>query len=160
MFRDGLISTYFHLKFNHVEVFPFLTLSHGIRLSFRQLKRILRNQGLFRRRNYSNPYEIVSAVERELCGSGSSIGYRLRHHRLRNDYDLAVDKEIVRLILKTLDPKGFERRPRRRLRRRKYYAKGPNYIWHIDGYDEVKPLGFLFSWCSRWIHAQSSHFVT
>ena len=144
MFRDGLISTYFHLKFNHVEVFPFLTLSHGIRISFRQLKRILRNQGLFRRRNYSNPYEIVSAVERELCGSGSSIGYRLRHHRLRNDYDLAVDKEIVRLILKTLDPKGFERRPRRRLRRRKYYAKGPNYIWHIDGYDELKPLGFCF----------------
>ena len=142
MFRDGFISTYFHLKFNHVEVFSFLTLSHGIRLSFRQLKRILRNQGLFRRRNYSNPYEIVSAVEREPCGSGSSIGYRLMHHRLRNDYDLAVDKEIVRLILKTLDPEAFEKRPRRRLRRRKYYAKGPNYIWHIDGYDELKPFGF------------------
>ena len=142
MFRDGLISTYFYLKFNHVEVFSFLTLSHGIRLSFRQLKRILRNQDLFRRRNYSNPYEIVSAVERKLCGSGSSIGYRLRHHRLRNDYDLAVDKEIVRLILKNLDPEGFERRPRRRLRGRKYYAKGPNYIWHIGGYDELKRFGF------------------
>ena len=31
--RDGLISTYFHLGFSHVEILPFLTLSHGIRLS-------------------------------------------------------------------------------------------------------------------------------
>ena len=107
--RDGLISSYFHLGFNHVEILSFLTLSYGIRSSFRQLKRILRNQGLFRRRNYNNPHEIVSAVERELCGSESSIGYRLMHHRLRNHYGLAVDKEIVRLTLKTLDPAGFER---------------------------------------------------
>lgn len=97
--RDGLTSTYFDLGFNHVETFSFLTLSHGIRLSLVQLKRILRNQGLFRRRNYSNPHEIVSAVKRELCGSGSSISYRLMYHRLRNDYGLVVDKEIVRLIL-------------------------------------------------------------
>ena len=62
--------------------------------------------------------------------------------RLRNDYGLVVDKETVRLILKTLDPEGVERRSRRRLKRRKYYAKGPNYIWHIDGYDKLKPFGF------------------
>ena len=124
--RDGLISTYFDLGFNRVEILSFFTLSHGIRLSLLQLKRILRNQGLFRRRNYSNPHEIVSAVKRELCGSGSSISYRLMYHRLRNDYGLVVDKEIVRLILKTADPEGVERRSRRRLKRRKYYAKGPN----------------------------------
>ena len=59
---DGLISTYFHLGFSHVQILSFLTLSHGIRLSFRQLKRILRNQGLFRRRNYSNPHEIVTGI--------------------------------------------------------------------------------------------------
>ena len=70
--RDGLISTYFHLGFNHFEIFrlSFFTLTHGIRLSLRQLKRILRNQGLFRRRNFSKPHEIISAVERELCGKG------------------------------------------------------------------------------------------
>lgn len=126
--RAGLISTYFDLGFNHVEILSFFTLSHGIRLSLLQFKRILRNQGLFRRRNYSNPHEIVrlSAVKRELCGSGSSISYRLMYHRLRNDYGLVVDKEIVRLILKTPDPEGVERRSRRRLKRRKYYAKGPN----------------------------------
>ena len=33
-------------------------------------------------------------------------------------------------------------RSRRRLRRRVYTAKGPNYLWHIDGYDKLKPFGF------------------
>ncbi|KAK2554872.1 hypothetical protein P5673_023534 [Acropora cervicornis] len=28
------------------------------------------------------------------------------------------------------------------LRRRQYHSKGPNYIWHIDGYDKLKPYGF------------------
>ena len=26
--------------------------------------------------------------------------------------------------------------------RRKYKTKGPNYLWHIDGYDKLKPFGF------------------
>ena len=51
----------------------------------------------------------------------------------------------MRLIHKTLDPEGVERRFRRRLKRRKYYAKGPNYIWHIDGYDKLKLFGFCIS---------------
>ena len=29
-----------------------------------------------------------------------------------------------------------------RLQRRQYKTKGPNYIWHIDGYDKLKPFGF------------------
>ena len=61
------------------------------------------------------------------------------HHRLRNDYGFAVDKEIVHLILKTLDPEGFERRPTRRLKLRKYYAQGPNFICHKG---KLKPFGF------------------
>ena len=93
--RDNVITTYFHLGFNYVEILSFLVLSHGIRLSIRQLKRILRNQGLFRRRNPSDPHEIVNAVERELRGSGSSIGYRLMHQRLRNDCGLVVDRETL-----------------------------------------------------------------
>ena len=140
--RDNLITTYFHLGFSYVEILSFLVLSHGIRLSLRQLKRILKNQGLLRRRNHSSPHEIVSAVERELRGSGSSIGYRLMHQRLRNDYGLVVDRETVRATLKTLDQEGVDRRTRQRLKRRIYSAKGPNYIWHIDGYDKLKPFGF------------------
>ena len=75
---------------------------------------------------------------------GSSIGYRLMYQRLRNDYGFVVVSEIERLVFKTLYLEGVERRSRRRLKRRKYYAKGPNYIWHIDEYDKLKTLRFLY----------------
>ena len=48
----------------------------------------------------------------------------------------------MRNVLKTLDADGVERRSKHRLKRRKYQSKGPNYIWHIDGYDKLKPFGF------------------
>ena len=56
-------------------------------------------------------------------------------------YGLIVQKETVRVIMKELDPVGVQARSSRRLRRREYRAKGPNYIWRIDGYDKLKPFG-------------------
>ena len=35
--------------------------------------------------------------------------------------------------------------PRRKAHRRvrhRYYAQSPNYVWHVDGYDKLKPYGF------------------
>ena len=40
------------------------------------------------------------------------------------------------------DPEGVQLRKRRRLRRRKYTSPGPNFVWHIDGHDKLKPHGF------------------
>ena len=37
---------------------------------------------------------------------------------------------------------GTEPRRRHRLRRRVYSNPGPNYAWHIDGHDKLKPFGF------------------
>ena len=45
----------------------------------------------------------------------------------------------VRLVLRSIDPEG---RSKRRLKRRKYINCGPNYVWHIDGSDKLKPFGF------------------
>ena len=59
----------------------------------------------------------------------------------------AVDKDSVRLALKELDPEGVALRSRHKLRRRKYYAKGPNDIWHLDGNDKLKPYGFSIHGC-------------
>ncbi|KAK3730126.1 hypothetical protein QZH41_004830 [Actinostola sp. cb2023] len=64
------------------------------------------------------------------------------HQRLRLDYSLRVNRETVRIILRSLDPEGVLLRSRHKLRRRQYRSKGPNYIWHIDGYDKLKPFGF------------------
>jgi hypothetical protein len=38
-------------------------------------------------------------------------------------------------------------RKKKRLRRRAYHTKGPNYVWHIDGYDKLKPFGFCVHGC-------------
>ena len=40
-----------------------------------------------------------------------------------------------------MDP-GVNAQSRHRMRRRVYTAKGPDYLWHIDGYDKLKPFGF------------------
>ena len=55
---------------------------------------------------------------------------------------LVVAREIVRILLKTLDPEGVLLRSRHRFRLRTYSVKGPNYVWHLDGCDKLKPFGF------------------
>ena len=139
--RNSLIECYFNLGLDYSEILSFVLLVHGIQLSIRRLKRVLFSKGLRRRRNHSQPQEIIAAIERELEGSGSLIGYRQMHQRLRTDYGLVVSRETVRLTLKTLDPTGVEKRWQHKLKRRTYSAKGPNFIWHLDGYDKLKPFG-------------------
>ena len=50
--RDELIETYFHLGLKYKEILLFLLDVHGVEISIRQLKRILK-RGLGRRRNPS-----------------------------------------------------------------------------------------------------------
>ena len=38
-------------------------------------------------------------------------------------------------------------RRRRRLRRRQYFANGPDFIWHIDSYDKLKHYGLCINGC-------------
>ena len=122
-------------------------LQHGIQLSLRQLKRILSRRGLRRRNNTSDMEDVLKAIATELNGSGSIVGYRGMWQRLINEYNLVIDKETVRRILKIVDPAGVELRSRHRLRRRQYRGKGPNFIWHVDGYDKLKPFGFCVHGC-------------
>ena len=52
-----------------------------------------------------------------------------------------VTQETVRELLHIFDPAGVKQRQRHRLLRRVYLNVGPNYLWHIDGYDKLKPFG-------------------
>ena len=121
--RVDLIERYFHLGLGYSEILLFLGSLHGCFLSLRQLKRILKQQGLGRRRNRSNPREVCQAIEQELRGSGSTIGYRQMTQRLLHAHCITTDKESER-------------------QRRKYKTAGPNHLWHIDGYDKLKPFDF------------------
>lgn len=162
--RDEVLKTYFNLGFKAQEIVLFLVGAHGIRISLRQLKRILKRLGCRRRLFQSNLDEIVRVVEEELRGSGSLLSYRAMHQRLISHYGLVTTREVVRQVLKIFDPEGVEHRSRHRLRRRVYRSKGPNYLWHIDGYDKLKPFGFCvhgaidgFSRRILWLEVSSSN---
>ena len=52
----------------------------------------------------------------------------------------------------------------RRLHRRTYVCPGPNFAWHVDGYDKLKPYGFSihgsvdgFSRRVLWLQVQRSN---
>ena len=49
---------------------------------------------------------------------------------------------IVMLAMRIVAPNDVIDRRRRRLHRRDYVSPGPNFVWHIDGYDRLKPFGF------------------
>ena len=93
----------------------FLLLYHGVRLSLRQLERILRSLGLRRRKIQSGINRVVNATDQELQSSGSCIGYRQMHQRLLKDRGIVIDRETVRRIVKGLDPDGVVRRVVRHL---------------------------------------------
>lgn len=164
LMREEIIQNYFNLGLTASEIALFLVSVHGICISLRHLKRILRRLGCTRRRRPSDLDEVVEAVEAELRGSGSLLGYRAMHQRLINQHGLVTTREVVRHVLKIFDPEGVEHRSRHRLRRRVYRCKGPNYLWHIDGYDKLKPFGFCihgaidgFSRRIVWLEVASSN---
>ena len=94
--RADLVEQYYNLGLNYNEIVVFLGLLHGCILSTRQLKRILRQHGLGRRRNHSDIEHVNRAIQRELRGSGSMMGYRLITSRLLHGHCVVVDKETVR----------------------------------------------------------------
>lgn len=85
-------------------------------------------------------------IKNELNGSGYLHGYRWIHLRCLQA-GFTVKQEMIRILLKILDPHGVSIRKRRRLRRRQYHSNGPNFIWHIDSYDKLKPYGIGINGC-------------
>ena len=67
-------------------------------------------------------------------------------HRKCSVQGFIIPRETVRLIMKELDPDLVDASLRRFLRR-KYSAKGPGSLYHIDGYDKLKPFGICISGC-------------
>ena len=58
-----------------------------------------------------------------------------------------VKRDTVMEILRELDPEGVAARKKKSLKRRKYSVPGPDHLWHIDGYDKLKPFGFSIHGC-------------
>lgn len=80
-------------------------------------------------------------------------------HRRMITKGLKVAAHAVRLAMRFINPEEVQNRRRRRLQRRTYANPGPNFCWHMDGYDKLKPFGFAIHGCidgfSRkvlWLH--------
>ncbi|XP_061164518.1 uncharacterized protein LOC133173551 [Saccostrea echinata] len=58
-----------------------------------------------------------------------------------------TSRDVVYELMRLLDPKGVMNRKRGRLMRRQYLNPGPNFAWHIDAYDKLKPYGIAISGC-------------
>ena len=112
----------------------------------RTLKRILQRLGPKRARcdNEAPLERIVAAILEELENSrGPFMGNRQLTRRLRRKYNLQVRRDTVMKSLRVIDPEGVERRQRRRLKRRRYVTPGPNFLWHVDGWDKLAPFVFF-----------------
>ena len=143
--RKHLVKLYFDLGMEYKDIVILLSEQHGITITERHLKRVLVNLNLHRRR-YSDLSDVVQFVVNELKGSGQLHGYRIMHTKCQ-EAGLCVRKDDIRFILRELDPEGVDLRRSRRLARRTYHARGPNFIWHVDGYDKIKPFGLCISGC-------------
>ena len=140
-YEEDVIKRYLYDGYSHCEILCFLAKYHNISISLRQLHKILRKYGLFKRKNYSSLNKAVLALKMLLKESGSSLGYKRIHQKLRQ-LGYFVDEETVRLCLKILVPSVVELGICRRLQRRAYLSPGPDHTWHTDGYDKLKPYEF------------------
>ena len=143
--RDNLIRSYFLQGFTNSKIAGFLALHHGIILSVQTVKRILKRLRLRRAKcNNESPLEqIVSVILEEVENScGSFMGYCQLTRHLRQKYNMQVTRDTVMkfsvlLILKEWSVK------RCTLKRRRYITPGPNFLWHVDGWDKLAHFGIF-----------------
>ena len=136
------IEAYFYSGFSYRVILLFLDKYHDMPMSMSTLKRRLCEYNLKRNKVDINLPAVEKLIRDEMDGPGGICGYRAVWHMLRIKYGLFVPRQEVESLIRTIDPAGVEERKRHRLKRRKYESPGPNYCWHVDGYDKLKPFGF------------------
>jgi len=145
--EEVVIKYYFQRGFSYGEIILFLKNHHDHQISYRTLLRRLKLYGLKRRNVEScaslqrTHNEVRNRITEMIDGPGAAGGYRTVWHALEIE-GMRVPRSIVQSLLKELDPAASENRRGHRLQRRRYVNPGPNFAWHIDGYDKLKPWGF------------------
>ena len=69
-------------------------------------------------------------------------GYRTVWHTLELE-GLRVPRIVVQEIIRELDPEVTELRKSHCLKGRQYHNPGPNYAWHVDGYDKLRERSLI-----------------
>lgn len=137
---DDIVTCYFRLGFRNKEILQALAYNHRTVISIRTLKRITKRLSLYRRKNNSDLLYVALFITKQCQESGSQHGYKWMHSKCVLE-GFKVTQENVRLLLQVIDPDGVKIRSKRRLRRRAYCSRGPNAVWHIDGYSKTMYTG-------------------
>uniref|UniRef100_A0A1X7VEC2 Integrase core domain-containing protein n=1 Tax=Amphimedon queenslandica TaxID=400682 RepID=A0A1X7VEC2_AMPQE len=87
---------------------------------------------------------VKAVIGRELRSSSQLLGYRAMWRHISN---IHVKRSTVMKVLQELDPEDGALRKSKSLKRRQYYSKGPNFVWHLDSYDKVTHYGFDIHGC-------------
>ncbi|KAL3852330.1 hypothetical protein ACJMK2_015987 [Sinanodonta woodiana] len=143
---DTLLRFYFRLNVSQKYMLELLAYKHQIVISRRTLQRKLKNIELYRKKNKTDLIQVTAFLQKQMEKSGCLHGYRWMYTKCCIE-GLVVDRESVRVLLQIIDPDGVELRKSRRLRRRIYFNYGPNYTWHIDSNDKLKPFGIFINGC-------------
>ena len=145
---EFIIANYFRRGFKYTEIVEMLLVNHSIKMSLRTLKSKLKDYELLRRKAVSEDTfdQLTEFIQEKLEDTGSQFGYRSIWHASRLS-GLAVPRDMVMNRLQEMDPEGVANRKSRKLKRRLYQSPGPNFCWHIDGYDKLKPYGFPIHGC-------------
>jgi len=123
---------------------------HNLSMNQRTLKRRLKDFGLTRREMVDEELRerVKEIILQEICTSPDSLnGYRTMWHTLCLRHKINVPWRLVESLMREVDPRGVEQRKSRCLRCRMYVSQGPNFCWHIDRYDKLKPFEFSIHGC-------------
>lgn len=89
----------------------------------------------------------MQIIRAEQGGGNGDAGYKamkqillLKHGVFAKQYFMLI-RSTVAEIQKELDPEGVTRRKQGKLKRRVYYAGGPNESWCYDGHDKLVKYG-------------------
>ena len=138
---EELIVTYFRRGFLYQDILKLVKKRCDITLSIRTFHSIRKGLKLKRKNVSFLTNELINDVQESIESGGENRGYRnIRQRLIQKGKPYTFNS--VRLALKSIDPDGVARRSKHRLKRRKYINCGPNYVWHIDGNDKLKPFGF------------------
>ena len=143
---EELIKYYFNNGTQYKMIVLLLKEYHNIPVSIRTLKRWLKRLGLKRRGNPRPGIAVRRIIESEIKITNGIKGYRSIWHKLKIN-GIQVNRDDVMNIIKDINPEQSRNRRTRKLERRIYTSPGPNAVWHADGYDKLKPYGFLIHGC-------------
>ena len=114
--RLDLIKQYFTVDLLTLKLFFCCFFINYIKISLRQLNKILKSNNLRRRIGYTPEHIVKNYISNEIETSGQCIGYRSMWKRLVNEHRIRVPRDKLLSFMKTIDPEGVSLRTAHRLK--------------------------------------------